>query len=454
MAAGTPNVGGEKGRFVTSAIVTKEALFRLKLSLVFPNLANYEYQKYYGRKIGDTITIKREYYGTTYKGRKTTTANASPLVDRTIKLTADLWRGFRLEWNTMDKMLHISNFYNRYVKSHIEELAHLYDMDGAIALLNGTAQTHGTFTDGAVGTGSSLVVSDLAKLRERCEYLGIPAGGDSFIVMNPTDAAEFRIDLMGTKGESGKFASQYVVNAMEERFLGRSPSEFRAYCSPQIPYQEVVRPTGYTSAPLVNSSASLEGATEVPTDGWPVSVDGVIKAGTVVTFANCFEVQPRGMRQSTGILKQFVVTEDADSNASGQATLKISPEINAGAATTTDGEGTTVSLAAFKNCTAAPADNSAIKIVGLPAAAGSKYYRQNIAFNRPALVYAQIDIPKPASAVDAHSYRDEDTGLSLTSVVDFGIDNHEETMRFDSFSAIANIDPRLCIRHFGEAVDS
>ncbi|MGE0270294.1 MAG: hypothetical protein AB7M05_08900 [Alphaproteobacteria bacterium] len=69
-----------------------------------------------------------------------------------------------------------------------------------------------------------------------------------------------------------------------------------------------------TGTPLVNG-ASQTGSSLI-TDGWSVSVTGILKAGDYVAF-------------DTGVTSRelHMVVEDVNSNASGEATLSIEPPI-------------------------------------------------------------------------------------------------------------------------------
>lgn len=66
-----------------------------------------------------------------------------------------------------------------------------------------------------------------------------------------------------------------------------------------------------TGTPLVNG-ASQTGSSLI-TDGWTVSVTGIMKRGDILKL--------------NGHSKVYMVTDDANSNASGQATINISPAL-------------------------------------------------------------------------------------------------------------------------------
>jgi len=82
-----------------------------------------------------------------------------------------------------------------------------------------------------------------------------------------------------------------------------------------------------TGTPLVNGASQV--GSSIITDGWTVSITGILKAGDILKFANHTKV--------------YMVTADANSNGSGQATISISPAL-----------------------VQSPADNSAITISSVP----------------------------------------------------------------------------------------
>ena len=100
-------------------------------------------------------------------------------------------------------------------------------------------------------------------------------------------------------------------------------------------------------------------------------------AGDVITFAGVFGVNPQNY-ETTGLLQEFVVLEDVDTDGAGAGSIKISPSLNDGTATTTNAAGDTISLKAYQNVTALPADNAPITVLG----AANTTYEQNYLLHR------------------------------------------------------------------------
>lgn len=101
---------------------------------------------------------------------------------------------------------------------------------------------------------------------------------------------------------------------------------------------------------------------------------GTLTAGTVITLPGVFAVNPQN-RNSTGLLRQFVVTQDA---LPGATTINISPAI--------------VTTGAFQNCTASPTTATPYVIIG-NAGVG---YDCSVAFHEDAFTLAMAPMFSPA----------------------------------------------------------
>jgi len=144
-------------------------------------------------------------------------------------------------------------------------------------------------------------------------------------------------------------------------------------------------------------------------------------------------------------LQHFVVTADVNSTGS-DATIPISPAINDGTLTTTDSEGNSLSLSAYQNVSAAPADGAAISVLGT----ADTSYRQDYLFHRDAVALAMVDLELPQSATVKSRVRDPDSGLSLTMTGAYDINNQSEITRIDAVWGTHMIYPELAHRLWSE----
>ena len=115
--------------------------------------------------------------------------------------------------------------------------------------------------------------------------------------------------------------------------------------------------------------------------------------------------------------------------------------------TTTDADGNTVSLAAYQNVTALPADNAAITVLGT----GGTVYRQNFMLHKDAISVANVELVLPETAPKAKRVRDDESGLSIAMTGQYDITTYKETYRLDILWGVANLYPELSYRVYGTA---
>jgi len=208
------------------------------------------------------------------------------------------------------------------------------------------------------------------------------------------------------------------------------------YMSQNVPTHTVGVATG---TPLVNGAdqdvtyASVKdtGTQSLITDGWTNSTTGIVKAGDVFTIAGVFAVNPV-TKATLPFLKQFTVVADANSGAStGPATLTIAPAI--------------VASGAFKNVSAAPADNAAITVMGT----GGTGYRQNLSFHKNAFALVSVPLVSPPGAVDVSRKSYKGTSIRVIPVYDGT--NDVSAWRLDVLYGVKTIDARLATRLSGTA---
>lgn len=438
-------VRGNRNVLLTPSIIAKESLMRLMNSLVIPRLSSFNFEKYFSAAIGDTITIRLPFYAFITKGRVMQDADINAMIDRSVTLkVGDRWH-FPIRWNDEEKTLHINDFSSRYLDSGIEQLAYEYDVAGADTLVL-DSHIHNSVP------GTEFTQDLVPFIRAHAEEVAIPSDMSNFGLINPYDSATLVKDLGGAKGESGKYVEGMVRAAIERRFVGEL-SEYRIYRTIHMPTVEVTRAAAH-GAPLVNG-ANQDG-TAINTDGWGAGARVVMKKGQLFTIAGVYEVYPRTYdgdganrkKRQTGRLKTFTVTSDVACNAAGAAVINFAPEINDGSMTQNDGQGNPVSLRAFQNVSAEPADNAAITVIGLPQAAGTARYRQNVFFHRKSIQYVPIILSMADSAVRQYRAMDDMTNLNVLVTQTFNGTTMEETLRADIFFATKNVYPELNIRQF------
>lgn len=417
-----PNIQGDGVSVLTDDIIVKESLRLLKNSLVFAPLVFRDLEKRYA-KSGDTVSMKLPYRAKTASGRILV---KQPVVDQSIPIKVNNHEHFALSIPVRDRTLSISDFSSRYLKSGIVQLAN--KIDRSIAFMA---------KDIFYGSGTPGVAIARSNFHYASAYqknVGVPDDGTCRTVMNALDGAIIDNSVEGV------YNDKMVKQAIQKSYMGPLAG-YDTFRSANIYNHRIGQ---YAGTPLVNGVGQT-GKT-LNTDGW-ASGSSSLNKGDTFTIAGVYEINPQNY-DSTGRLQRFVVTEDV-SDISGAKSISISPAINDGSLTTVDAEGVSISLAAYQNVTAAPADNAAITVIG---SAGVEY-RENILFNRETFALAMVDLELPQSAVVKSRARDDESGLSLTMTGAYDIQNFEEVTRIDAVWATKTIYPELGHRLWSDRSD-
>ena len=437
-----PTLEGVENAFAVPDIIAREALYRLKHHLVIPIIANKTYNEYFEKKIGDTLTVKRPYKAKVQRGRQ---MKKAAMIDKTVEIKIDTERHFALEVLDVDVTLHIEDYGRRYLDTGAEELAYEYDIVGANELGRGLFITHGANDD--VADGMNLTISQPQLIRAHATKMAIPRNSQNFALLDPLDIANVSSEIQQID------MPEMVGQNIRESYRGMLAG-WRVLESVHVPPLEVAAiPTGAT--PAVNGSSQR--GSSIVTDGWTNAGAVVLKKGQLIRIADVNEVQPRGDRRVTGNPMTFVVTEDVTPNATGQATIKIYPEINAGTTDDVVANPSGVDLnevaqanldaSAFQTVDAVPDDNAAITVIGrVSASADAQRYRQGLYFCGDALEYVNVTLAKPKSAVYAGVERDSETGVSISYLADFDIEWRTEAERLDILFGAKTIYPEIGIR--------
>ena len=418
-----PQVTGTDNRFLTDDIIVKEALRLLKNNLVTAPLVYRDHEKRFAKK-GDTISLELPYRTKTASGR---TLVKQPLVDKSIPFKIDKQEHFGLEVTVKDRTLSLQHFSERYLKSGMVQLANVIDRSILDKLY-----LYSFFSSGTPGTANKI--KDVILADAYMSNVGVPDDGLRRAILNNLDAAELSDEI------SGKYNEKIVKTAIQKGYMGPM-SNFDLFKSSNMPAHTVGNHAG---TPLVDGAGQT--GDELVTDGWTASRDPLLTPGDVFTIAGVYEVNPQSYK-STGRLQRFVVTAKAVSSGAGASTIKISPAINDGTLTTVDGNGDSVSLAAYQNVTAAPADNAAITVVGTAEAV----YRQNLLFHRDACALCMVDLELPQTATVKSRVRDPESGLSLCMTGAYDINNQTEITRIDAVWGVHMVYPELAHRLYSAA---
>jgi hypothetical protein len=407
---------------LTNDVIAKECLMSLKSNLVFTRNANREYSDEFakkGAKIGSTFNIRKPSRYEVTEGRS---LNIQDSQDQSVALTVDKQYHVGMAFSNDDRTLSVDEFRERYIDPAMIALAH--KIDSAFY----SAMYKQVFSSVGVPSASAFpsTLKGFTQAKAKMALLGAPEKMASAIV-DPLVQAELVEGLKGLFHSSEQISEQY-----ESGLMGKAGG--CKFASSASVAKHTIGALGGT--PLSNyGSAYVAGSTSLVTDGWSNSITGVVKAGDVITIDDVYAVHPQ-TRQSTGQLAQFVVTADADSDGSGNATLTIDRGMYA------SGQ--------YQNVNALPANNKAIKVFGHASSYASIVAPQNLVFLKEAFALGSVDLEMPDGGVKASRVVDKDAGLSLTMTQQFDITNYRQITRIDWLGGWKCIYPELACRVVGQ----
>lgn len=404
---------------LSASIVAKAAVGILENELVMANAVYRGYEDEFSKKIngytvGDTITVRKP---TDFTVRNTITASAQDVTEAKLSIQVNQIAGVDFAFTSQQLTLNIGELSERVIRPAMIQIANQIDQQ-VMSLYKDIPQW--------VGTPGTLVQSfaGFAKGAQNMDQRSVPMGGRS-AVLAPAD-------FWALAGSQTALFSQAINNkSYREGEIGKigGIDTFMSQNAPTF----TTGPMGGT--PLINGAAQnttydTTGANTqtLITDGWTAAAAARVVAGDVFTIANVFDVNPV-TKATLPFLKQFVVKSNGSSDAGGNLTLTIAPQI--------------ITTGAFQTVSAAPADNAALTFVGT----ANTSYTNNLFFDRNAFALVTVPMVKPPGAVECS--RMSKNGISVRVIPFYDGTNDKSTWRLDVLYGTKTIDPRLAVRVSG-----
>ena len=376
-------------QLLNTSLITKEILTVLRQRFQFLNRINMEYRDEFavnGAKIGDTLNIR---VPTNQKVRDGRIMDAGNMVDKTVPLTISDQNGVDLVFNSSDMALKIDDFRARYLEQPLARLASTIESRVMSRALPYAANFVAN-SDGKLDLKEALLANKMLT-----DNLAPP---ERFMLTNTSGTVQVIDQLKGLFNSQRELARQY-----EDGLMGRAAG-FDWYETSIMPAQALGTATFGTAAGYLVNGVPASGSTSIAVDGGT----GTIRAGQHITFANVYAVNPSTL-ESTGALRTFVVTADY---AGGAGNLQISPAI--------------ITAGPEQNVTAAPADNSAITLLGATGQTGV-----NLGFARDFVTFASVDLPLPENVKASRARIGGPGGLSVRMIQDYDTINDQFLNRVD-----------------------
>lgn len=399
---------------LTIGMITQEALRKLYNNLVFVNHIARDWDDQFGKKggkIGDTVNLRLpvRFAPTTGQGLQLQDLNETsvPLV-----LTTQYQRAFVT--TSADMELNIDDYAKRFIEPAMMSLANQVDFDGLGQYVNvynevGTPGTPPSTADTALAAG------------QRLNEEAAPVDG-RYVIMSPQMNRSWVNGLSGFFNPQKTIGEQTTKGMMYNNLLG-----FDRWLMDQNTRIQTVGPLGGT--PTVNATAGQTGSSIVTT-GWTAAAASRLNVGDVFTIGagatGVFAVNPQN-QQSTGALRQFVVTAPFSSDGSGNGTISISPAI--------------ITTGPYQTVVAAPAALATINVNGAANTASPR----GLGYHPDAFAFACATLPLPPNTV-ADRKSDKQLGLSIRTVQAYDINTDRFVMRLDLLGGFATPYPQLATR--------
>jgi hypothetical protein len=417
--------------FQTSAIVTNEVLRIAHNASAFLGNVNSDFEDSWAGqyKPGSVLNARRPVQFTHRTGDA---ANIQDITESTTPVTIQPLLGVDFAVGSTDLATSIGSngqvdpaFRQRYLKPAGLKIAAILDYSLGQIMKNGFHQMVGT-----PGTPPATF-ADLLNAGVPLDRMSVPRDGMRMAAVEPGANATI------LAGVSSLFNSQQVLSDQYKTGVLKTGAGLDIAMSQNVP-SHTVGPLGGTPAVnganqgLINGGTTdnpYAATTSLVTNGWTAAAAVRLNQGDTFTIAGVFSVNPE-TKQSTGVLQSFLVTAQTSSDASGNATVVISPAIIAGGA--------------FQNVTARPANTAAITITS---GAANTTYSNNLVWHKDAVTFVspKQELPRGMDMAYQASLADEGS-ISLRFVRGYDILNNRFISRFDCLWGASVVLPNFGVR--------
>ena len=351
---------------LTIDMVTREAVMLFKNSNAFMQNISTQYDSSFGvtgAKIGSSLRVRLplDYVVTDGPG-----LSAQDSVEQQTTLTLATQRHVDLTFTSAEQTLKVDDYNDRFLMPAMNNLAGnvastiMAGSEGGVANIVANFDGSGNIAH----PGLQQVLDSRASLADN----SAPQLDRKF-VNDPHTMARLVGSLSGLLNPATDISKQY-----------RDGSVYNAAGYTWMEDQTAIKhTTGTVTAGTVNG-ASQTGSTLTTN-----AITGTLKKGDIITIAGVNGVN-RVTKQTTGMLRQFVVTADV---ASGATSIPVYPAIVPGGPSYDPPTGNGAQQ--YQTVDYSPANAAAISLFNKP----SEVYRRNIAFAPEAITMVTADLEKP-----------------------------------------------------------
>src|SRR5437899_76328 len=399
---------------LTPSIITKESLVILENNLVAANRVNRKFENQFV-KIGASLTIRKPNRFTISSGPG---LQVQDIAEPSVSITVNQQKHADFQFTSTDLTLTVEEFSERYLKPAMATLANQVDQD-VLSNVKGISNFVGT-----PGVTPSTFSSSVQLTGRRQDDLAAPQDNRT-LVLNPNAYWSLAANL-----QTNLFVMPTAKDALVKGYLAMI-GNYEIYMDQNVPaFSTGIHNVASTAVTITGGQVG----SSLSTAGWNSTDTFVV--GEVITIAGVNAINPQS-RQSTGILKPFVITAAVgvtSSDARSTATLTISPPI--------------VSSGPYQNVTGAPTVSSVINILTQGSTSGaSSTMPNNLAFTRDAfgLIMVPMEIPQGVDFAARETYRN----ISMRVIRAYDINNDVFPTRIDILYGTTTYYDELAVRLAG-----
>jgi P22 coat protein - gene protein 5 len=398
---------------LTISMITREALRVLENNLTFTKYVRRDFDDSFGRagaKIGTVLNIRKP---ARYAGRVGQGLSIEDATETQVPLVLSTQRGVDIAFTSQDLALSVDDFSDRFIRPAVANVANNIDYDGLQQYLN---------VYNLIGTPGTIPNALLTYLQagQRLDEEAAPRDNLRAMIISPAMQATIVDTLKGlfqsavdiqTQYESGKMGLAIGFKWSMDQNVG------------------VLVQGAYAGTPAYVLAGSTANA--FVTSGFTGGATWTLAKGTVFTIGSgatgVYAVNPQN-KQSTGALREFVVTAATPNNAGNNPTLPVYPSV--------------ITSGPFQNVNAAPTNGALINIQG----AASVSSPQGLAFHKDAFALGSADLPLPGGVDMAARVSDKQLGFSMRLVRAYDINTDRFPTRIDILYGWSTLYPELACR--------
>lgn len=392
---------------LTPDMITREALRIFKNTNLFLNNIDTQYDDSFaksGAKIGSTLRVRLP---NDYIVRNGRVASPQDTAERSTPLAVATQKGVDVAFTSAERALSLDDYSNRILLPAMNTLAGgiaVDIMNGVESFSNLTFKGRNTAdSTGTIATPDAGAWLDAGAMLDLTSTPRMNAKGNRKAILDPRTQARTVGSLAGLFNNQQKVGQQYKTGEMGMDTLGLDWGMD----------QTVIKHTNgsYTAG-------AVAGAGQTGSNLTVAAITGTFNKGDIIVIAGVNGVNPV-TKQSTGELKQFVVTANV---TAGSTSIPIYPAI-------------TVGNVAYGTVTASPANGALITLVG----GANTTFRKNFVLDPMAITMATADLELPRGVHEA--FRETYDGVSMRFITGYDVTNDNFISRFDVLYGYATIRP-------------